>query len=353
MKDPLSLIKPLLADNEILEILVDSWQHVYVERRGVLEDVPSPFENEQQLLDLIQAIAEPMGRIANESNPILDLRLEDGSRVNVVIPPIALDGATMVIRKLNTRLITMEDLLKYESIGENMVTFLKACVEGRLNILVSGGTGSGKTTVMRIIAEWIPDDERIIILQNMEFQLKKPRMVRLETRPPNVEGKGEISMRDLVNNATHMRPDRILLVETLGAEAFDMLAAINTGHDGSMLSLHATSPRDALNRLETMASYASPGIPLLALREQIASAINLVLYQERLPDGRRKIIKISEVTGLQDGVVLTRDIFEFRRTGSKDGRILGVFAPTGVIPSFLPQLHQMGIDLPVNLFTPD
>ena len=346
-------VDDLLQDPQVSEIMIDGYQQVRVERDGQLEDVPSPFADQAALDAFANHLAETYGVPLNESNPLVDLRLPGGMRVNIVLPPIARQGPVITMRKAIRRSLTLEELISYGSISQGIADFLKICVQARLNILVAGGTGAGKTTILHLLGTWIPADERIVILQNdEEFSLPQPRAVILETRPANLEGQGEVSMTTLVRNATHMRPDRIVVVEVYGAEAFELLTALNMGHDGSMFSLHASSLRDALSRLEVMAGYANPALPLLTLREQIASAVNLVMYQERLPDGGRRIVKIAEVTGLQDGVVMTKDLFEFRRTGVQDGRIQGMFTATGAIPSFLSTLRQYGIDMPVSWFTP-
>ena len=353
MNEPLEMIVPFLSDPEIIEIMIDGWKRVYVERSGRLETVNSPFPNEAALYELISAILTPMGRKVDESNPIIDARLPDGSRVNVVIPPISLVGPVVTLRKMIKRDFSVEDLIGFGSFNQDIADFLKVCVTGRLNIAVAGGSGSGKTTILHLLARWIPEEERIMLLQNAEeFTLSQERLVVLETRPANLEGRGEISMQDLVRNAMRMRPDRIVLGEMRGSEALDMLAAINSGHDGSLFSMHAGSPRDALARMEVMASFGNPSIPIQSLREQIASGLDLIVYQERLADSVRRITKIVEVSGVQDGVILTKDIFEFRRRGMKEGKIEGFFSATGAVPYFVSNLRQLGIDLPVSLFTP-
>ena len=351
---PLAPLLPWLDDPSVSEILVDSYQKVYFEQEGQFKDIhPSPFNSEDELIQMIQALTAGVGRVADESHPLVDFRLPGSILVNVALPPISLTGVTMTIRKNMGGSLTLEDLLQFETWNLDIVDFLRYCVLGRLNILFSGGTGSGKTTVLNLICGLIPDDERIITIERAdELVIKKPRVVRLETRPPNLEGRGEITAQELVRNALRMRPDRIILGEAHGAEVLDMLQAINSGHDGAVLSIHANSPLDALARLEVMAGFGNPSAPLTLLREQIASAIDVIVYQERLGDGSRKILKISEVTGVIDSVITTQDIFEFRRTGKKDARVQGFFTATGTIPRFLSHLREYGIEMPISLFTP-
>ena len=350
---PLAPLYPWLNDPAVSEILVDGHEKVYIERKGKFEDLaPSPFNSEDELMQMIQTLAAGYGRFADESHPLVDLRLP-GLLVNIALPPIALTGPTMTIRKNTKGNLTIEDLLRLEAWSQDMVDFLRYCVLGRLNLLFSGGTGSGKTTVGNLISSLIPDDERIITIERAdELLINKPRVVRLETRPANLEGRGEITAQDLVRNAMRMRPDRIILGEATGAEVLDMLQAMNSGHDGSFLSLHANSPLDALTRLEVMAGFGNPAIPLVTLRDQIASAIDIVIYQERLADGSRKILKVVEVIGVSDNVVTTQDLFEFRRTGTKDGKVQGIFTATGNIPRFIHTLREAGIEIPISLFTP-
>jgi pilus assembly protein CpaF len=352
--DLFSLVKPLLLDPEVTEIMIDGYQKVYVEKRGVIQQIPSPFASQEQLLQLIDRVMWPMDLKVDESHPLLDARLPDGTRVNVVMPPVALNGPNVTMRKMTLGLLTAADLLRFGALSEAMLRFIRACVEGRLNILISGGTGSGKTTLLKVLAEMIPDDERMIILQSAdEIILDKPRLVKLETRPPNIEGKGEISMQDLVKNAQRMRPDRIITIEVRGGETLDLLQAMNTGHDGCIQSLHAANPLDALSRWELMVSYANPYLPLLTVRQQIATAIDIIIHQERLSDGSRKVMSIAEVTGFEEGVVKLQDIFYVRQTGMKERKVQGFFTATGIIPDCLTQLEDAGIEIPVSLFTPD
>ena len=351
-RNPLDLIMPFLEDPRNTEILIDGHQHFQVVTSGKLTDVPSPFKTEAQLMELIRAIAEPMGRRADESNPILDLRLQDGSRVHAVIPPISLRGPAVTIRKAVSGSIAAKDLVEFGACSQEMLDFLEACVKARLNILVAGGTNSGKTTLLAIIANMIPNEERIVLLQREEFFLNKPRLVQLETRPANLEGRGEITMRQLVNSALNLMPERIVTQELTGPEALEVLQAQNSGHDGCLQSIHATSTFDALVRLEEMVSYANPSLPTLTVRSLIASAVDLIVYTERLRHGQRRVTKITEVTGLNDSVVTLRDIFEFRQLGVRNGQVEGDFPATGNIPNFTQRIQIMGIELPLSIFTP-
>lgn len=349
---PLDTIRPFLENPKNTDILINGHQHFQVVTDGRLTDVPSPFKTEAQLMELIQTIAEPLGKRADESHPILDLRLQDGSRVHVVIPPISLSGPTVTIRKATIGLMTSGELVEFGACSQEMVDFLEACVEARLNILVAGGTNSGKTTLLTIIAKMIPDEERIVLLQNDEILLNKPRLVQLETRPANLEGRGEITMRQLVNSAVNLHAERIVTQELTGAEALDILQAMNSGHDGCIQGIHATSTFDALVRLEEMVSYANPSLPTLSVRSLIASAVDVIVFAERLRSGQRRIMKIAEVTGLNDSVVTLRDIFEFRQLNAANGKIEGDFPATGNIPNFMHRMQDMGIELPLSIFTP-
>jgi pilus assembly protein CpaF len=347
-------LEPLLEDPEVVEILVDGPNHIYAERHGKLEDAPGQFRDAAHLMEVIHRIFEPLGRRVDESHPISDARLPDGSRVNVVIPPIALGGPTLTIRKFfREKPLTVEDLLGFGTWNAAMVTFLRACVQGRANVVISGGTGAGKTTLLNILAGMIPEDERLIVIETAaELLLRERRVARLETRPPNLEGRGEITLRDLAQNALRMRPDRIILGELHGAEALDLLQAMNTGHDGSFCTLHANNARDALARFEVMASSGNPSIPLVGLREQMASAINLIVHVERLMDGSRKVVRVSEVTGLDGSVIQLSDLFAFQQTGREGNRITGRHTATGKLPSFLSRLRDAGIVIPMDLFAP-
>lgn len=349
---PLDLIRPYLEDPKNTEILINGHQGFQVVNSGRLTDVPSPFETETQLVELINAIAEPMGRRADESEPILDLRLPDGSRVHVVMPPISLRGPVVTIRKAMIGRLTAGDLVGFGAVSQEQIDFLEACVRARLNILVAGGTNSGKTTLLKTIADMIPDEERIVLLQREEVLLKKPRLVQLETRPANLEGRGEITMRQLVGSAVNLFAERIVLQEVTGAETLDILQAMNSGFDGCIVGIHATSPFDALVRLEELVGYANPSLPALNVRNLIASAVDVIVFTERLRTGQRRVMKISEVTGVSETVVTLRDLFEFRQLGVTDGRVQGEFSATGNIPSFLHRVQEMGIELPLSIFTP-
>jgi pilus assembly protein CpaF len=316
--------------------------------------VPSPFTSELHLQEVIKTAVAAFGSSISPLKPLADLRLPDGSRMNVVLSPISVKGSLMTIRKFSAAPLTFADLLKFGSINQTMIDFLEACVKGRRNMVISGGTGSGKTTVMNMICDFIEDGERIITVENAcELRLRQSRVVSLESRAANAEGLGEVSMRDLVINALRMRPDRLLVGEVRGGEVIDVLQAMNTGYDGSMITIHANSPRDVLARLEAMATMSTLSIPLLTIRQQLSSAIDLITYQERLPEGSRKIIKISEVVGMRGDSIEVQDIFEFRRTGTENGRITGKFVATGYIPSFLRELHELGLSLPMSMFTPE
>jgi len=354
--NPLAPLEPWLNDPQVGEIMVDGHDNVYVERDGKLVDVPTPFRDDEHLLEAIAALLAPTGQKVDVSSPMVDAPLFDNrGRFNVVVPPISLVGPALIIRKFSHKPLTVEDLLRLGSWNEDMVELLRACVRARLNIVISGGTGSGKTTVLNLIAGMIPGDERIVTVENVgELQLPEGlrRVVRLVSRPPNMEGKGEVTIRDLVINSLRMRPDRIIVGEVRATEAIDLFQAMNTGHDGTMITVHASSPRDVLARLETMVLMANPSLPLLNVRQQMASAIDLITYQERLQDGRRKILKMTEVIGMQGDIVVLHDIFEFRQTGVKDGKVTGHYTATGYIPKFLDRIRASGVDLPLSLFTP-
>ena len=351
-KNALSLIEPLLADPQINEILIDNHEHVYVEKQGQLQDIPSPFESEAQVYALIEALTRPLGVTVNESRPFVELRLPDYSWVNIVIPPIALSGPSLTIRKISARRLTLEDLLTFNCLSQEMATFIRVCVEARCNILISGGTSSGKTTLLNIVARMIPLDERIVLLQQEEsLILEYPRLVRLETRSANIHGQGEVNLRELVGNALRMRPDRILVTDICGGEVSDLITAMNSGYDGTLAAMHSNGPRDTIDRLEMMASMGNPSLPLRALREQIASALNLIIHIERQKDGTRKVVQISEVTGIEDGVIVISDIFHFRQMGIAAGKITGAFTPTGIVPRFMPLIKDLtGIEL--DIFKP-
>ncbi len=347
-------LNEILEDPEVSEILIDGPYKIYVERRGKLVDVDAHYLNDTELYNVIQDIIAPLGQVLNESNPMVDSRFADGSRMTAVIRPISLIGPVVTIRKFRKEELTLDDLLRFECLTPDMATFIQACVQGRLNILISGGTGSGKTTVANIVAGMINPEERIITIEQVtELKLKGKRVIPLEARPPNVEGRGEVSVADLVHQALKMRPERIIVGELRGGEVLHLLGAMNTGHDGSMATLHANSPRDAIMRMEVMFAMAEPSIPVLSVREHIASAINLIIQQDRLADGRRKISMITEVTGMENGVVEMRDIFVYEQEGhNPDGTIRGSFKTTGVRPRFLSRLEQRKNPLPPEMFQP-
>jgi len=347
-------LEPLLHDPTVSDILVNTHRQVYVERFGKLELTNTLFKDDHHLTNIIDRIVSNVGRRVDESSPMVDARLKDGSRVNAIIPPLALDGPILSIRKFGVNKVTMEDLKKLETLTEPIARMCEAAVRSRLNILVSGGTGSGKTTLLNILSGFIPSTERIVTIEDAaELQLRQDHVVRLETRPNNLEGKGEVVQRDLVKNALRMRPDRIIVGEVRGGEALDMLQAMNTGHDGSLTTLHANSTRDALRRLETMILMAGSNLTERAMREQISSALNVIVQIARLSDGSRKVMKISEITGMEGDTISLQDIFIFEKMGVReDGKVLGGFRTTGLRPKFADQLEASGIDLPSNLFEP-
>ncbi|MDT7884596.1 MAG: CpaF family protein [Thermoflexus sp.] len=344
-------LEPLLRDDTITEIMVNGPKKVYIERNGKIERTNVVFEDDEHLMRIIERIVAPLGRRVDESMPYVDARLPDGSRVNIVIPPISLIGPVVTIRKFYRTPLTVEDLIRLGSATPEVMEFLKACVQAKINIVVSGGTGSGKTTLLNILSGFIPEGERIITIENAaELQLRQEHVVTLETRPPNIEGKGEITMRDLVINALRMRPDRIIVGECRGGEAFDMLQAMNTGHEGSMTTIHANSPRDALARLENMVLMAGTDLPHRAIREQIAMAIDLIVQTARMRDGSRKIVSLTEVQGLEGEVITTTELFKFEQYGMEGGKIVGRLVPTGIRPRFIDRLEEAGIRLPPSIF---
>ena len=348
-------LEPLLKDPTITDILVNGADRVFVERYGVLEPSAARFKDEKHLLRIIQKIVSAVGRRIDESSPMVDARLADDSRVNAVVPPLALDGSLLSIRKFARIPISMDRLIEIGSVPTQVSEVLRAVVGARRNVLISGGTGSGKTTLLNAMSAFIDDRERIVTIEDSaELQLQQQHIVRLETRPPNIEGKGEINQRDLVKNALRMRPDRIILGEVRAGEAFDMLQAMNTGHDGSMTTVHANSPRDALSRVEQMIGMSGVDVPPRSARAQISSAINVVVQVARLADGRRKLISLSELTGMEGEVITMQEIFRFRQTGvSSDGIVQGKFEATGIRPRFLDQVMAHGITLSADLFRPD
>jgi pilus assembly protein CpaF len=345
-------LEPLLSDPDISDILVNKYNQVYIEKFGKLQKVDMMFRDNNHLLQIIDRIVSKIGRRVDESSPYVDARLPDGSRVNAIIPPLCLDGPALSIRRFGVDPLKISDILAFGTLTQNMAKILEGCVKTKLNVLISGGTGTGKTTLLNILSAFIPHDERLITIEDSaELQLKQDHVVRLETRPPNIEGKGQVTQRDLVRNSLRMRPDRIIVGEVRGGEALDMLQAMNTGHDGSLSTIHANSARDALSRIETMVLMAGVDLPERAIREQIASAINLVIQLSRLTDGSRKIVNISEVTGMEGNTVVMQDIFVFKKKGVRpDGGVLGDFVPTGVRPWFMERFKISGFEVPEHLF---
>ncbi|MEW6066619.1 type II secretion system protein E [Desulforamulus profundi] len=347
-------ITPLLNDPNISEVMVNGPNQVYVERDGKLVLTGVKFRDNAHVLHIIEKIVAPIGRRIDESMPMVDARLPDGSRVNAIIPPLALNGPTVTIRKFSKDPYTVDDLIKFGTITPQMAQFLEACVKSRLNIVVSGGTGSGKTTTLNVLSSFIPADERIVTIEDAaELQLRQEHVITLESRPPNIEGKGAITIRDLVRNSLRMRPERIVVGEVRSGEALDMLQAMNTGHDGSLTTGHANAPRDMLSRLETMVLMAGMDLPVRAIREQISSAIDLIIQQNRFRDGSRRITHITEVQGMEGEVIILQDLFTFRQTGvDENGRIKGSFQSTGIRPKFIHRLESSGIKLPADIFSP-
>jgi pilus assembly protein CpaF len=348
-------LEPLLADKTISDILVNGYDKVYVERRGKLTKTDITFNDEQHLLNIIDRIVSAVGRRVDESSPMVDARLADGSRVNAIISPLALDGPSMSIRRFAVELLTIEDLIELGSFTPALAEVMNAVVKAELNILVSGGTGSGKTTLLNLLSDFIPSDERIVTIEDSaELQLQQPHVVRLETRPANIEGKGDVTARDLVKNSLRMRPDRIIIGEVRGEETLDMLQAMNTGHDGSLTTIHANTPRDALSRVENMIQMSGINFPAKSLRSQIASAIHLVIQVARLEDGRRKVISLQEINGMEGDIITMSELFTFNREGlDEDGMVMGELVPTGIVPGFHKELKRRGINLPVSLFGMD
>jgi len=344
-------LQPLLADSTLTEIMVNGANQIYVERDGKLEKTELEFESDEHLMRIIDRIVAPLGRRIDESSPYVDARLPDGSRVNAVIPPIALNGPTLTIRLFSKTPLTVENLINFGSITAEAIEFLKACVIARLNVVVSGGTGSGKTTLLNVLSGFIPENERIVTVENAaELQLRQEHVVTLESRPPNIEGKGAVTIQDLVVNCLRMRPDRIVVGECRSGEALDMLQAMNTGHDGSLTTAHSNSPRDTLARLETMVLMAGMELPVRAIREQIASAVDLIVHQERMRDGTRKVVNITEVQGMEGDVIVMQDVFTFQQTGIEGGKVIGRLRPTGIRPKFIDRIEQANIHLPPTIF---
>ena len=344
-------LQPLIEDKNITEIMVNGHKNVYVERNGKIQRVPISFESNEHVMRIIDRIVAPLGRRVDEQSPYVDARLPDGSRVNAVIPPISLVGPALTIRMFSKDPITVEQLIKYGSLTAESVQFLQACVQGNLNIVISGGTGSGKTTLLNVLSSFIPSDQRIVTIENAaELQLRQEHVVTLETRPPNIEGTGEITAQQLVVNSLRMRPDRIIVGEIRSGEALDMLQAMNTGHEGSMTTAHANSPRDVISRIETMTLMAGYELPIRAIREQISSAIDLIVHVDRLRDGSRRIVNITEIVGMEGDVVTLTDIFQFDQSGYEDNKIVGQLRSTGLRPSFMKKIEAAGIHLPPSIF---
>ena len=345
-------LEPLLADATVSDILVNGFNTIYVERRGRLERTNLRFADHSHLMNTIDRIVSAVGRRVDESSPMVDARLKDGSRVNAIIPPLALDGAMLSIRRFAVERLTIENLIELKTATEAVGKVLSAAVEGRLNVLVSGGTGAGKTTLLNILSCFIPGSERILTIEDSaELQLQQPHVVRLETRPPNVEGKGEITARDLVRNGLRMRPERIIVGEVRGGEALDMLQAMNTGHDGSLTTIHANTPRDALARVENMVSMTGIKFPIQALRSQRASAIDLVVQVARLEDGKRKIVSVQEINGMEGDIITMSELFTFEREGlDEGGNVIGELRSTGIVPAFHRELRRKGIEIPIEVF---
>ncbi|HSW52351.1 MAG TPA: CpaF family protein [Sulfuricaulis sp.] len=348
-------LEPLMADATVSDILVNGFDSVYVERRGRIERTEVRFRDNAHLMNIIDRIVSRVGRRIDESSPMVDARLRDGSRVNAIIPPLAIDGPSLSIRRFAVERLGMDDLIGLGSLTAPIAEVLAAVVRGKLNVLISGGTGSGKTTLLNILSGFIPPAERIVSIEDSaELQLQQPHVVRLETRPSNIEHKGEVTQRDLVRNSLRMRPDRIIVGEVRAAEAFDMLQAMNTGHDGSLTTVHANTPRDALSRLENMITMAGLSLPIAAMRAQIASAIHVILQLERMEDGGRRVVSVQEIQGMEGDVVTTSEIFKFQRRGVDDkGKVLGDFMATGLVPRFHEHLRRRGIELDFALFNPD
>jgi pilus assembly protein CpaF len=344
-------LDPLLRDDTITEIMVNGPSHIYIERRGKIERVDRAFLSDEHVLRIIDRIVTPIGRRIDQSSPRVDARLPDGSRVNAIIPPLSLVGPVITIRKFSAKPFTVDDLIGFGTATPEMFDFLKACVEARLNVFVSGGTGSGKTTTLNVLSSFIPEDERIVTIEDAaELQLRQVHVVTLEARPSNLEGQGEITIRDLLRNALHMRPDRIVVGECRGGEALDMIQAMTVGQEGSLSTGHANSPPDMLRRLETMVLMAGVELPLRSIREQIASAVDLIVHTARLKDGSRKVVNITEVFGIEDDDILMQDVFVFQQTGLRDGRIEGLLKPTGIRPTFMGKFKSRGIQLPPGEF---
>jgi pilus assembly protein CpaF len=348
-------LESLMADASVADILVNGYRSVYVERHGKLEATDVRFRDNQHLMNIIDRIVSNVGRRIDESSPMVDARLADGSRVNVIIPPLALDGPILSIRRFAVERLGVDELVVNGSLTPTIADLLRGIVKSRLNVLISGGTGSGKTTLLNIVSSFISADERIVTIEDSaELQLQQPHVARLETRPSNIEGRGEVTQRDLVRNSLRMRPDRIVVGEVRGAEALDMLQAMNTGHDGSLTTIHANTPRDALSRVETMVTMAGLNLPIRATRAQIASAIDVVIQLERMEDGKRRLVSVQEVQGMEGDIITMAEIFKFQRRGiDAEGKVLGQFQATGIVPKFNEHLRQRGIELDFDIFNPN
>lgn len=347
-------LEPLLKDPDITEIMVNGHDKIYIERFGLIEETNVSFEDDAHLMRVIDRIVSPIGRRVDEASPMVDARLPSGYRVNATIPPLSLIGPVLTIRKFATKPFTVQDLIANGTLTVRLANFLKCCVQARVNIVNSGGTGTGKTTFLNVLSSFIPINERVITIEDTaELQLKQPHVVRLEKRPPNIEGRGEITIRQLVVNALRMRPDRIIVGECRSSEALDMLQAMNTGHDGSMTTVHSNGPRDALRRIETMVLMAGMELPLKAIREQVASSIELVVHLERLKDGSRKIVRVAEVQGMENDTIVMQDIFVFEQAGMKNGRVQGRLVPTGLRPQFLEKFTANNVEVPETVFEKD
>jgi pilus assembly protein CpaF len=348
-------LEPLLADGKVADILVNGSDQVYVEKNGKLQLTDVKFNNDDHLINIIDRIVSGVGRRIDESSPMVDARLKDGSRVNAIIPPLALDGPMMSIRRFGIDLLQMEDLIEFGALTEEVANVLHGIVKGELNVLISGGTGAGKTTMLNVLSGYISEDERIVTIEDSaELQLRQPHVVRLETRPPNIEGNGEVNQRELVRNSLRMRPDRIVIGEVRGPEALDMLQAMNTGHDGSLTTIHANTPRDALTRVENMVSMTGINFSSKVLREQIASAIDIVIQLSRHEDGRRRLVSLQEINGMEGEIITMSELFKFERSGvDEDGNVEGGLKPTGIVPGFHKTMVARGIDLPIEVFSPE
>lgn len=345
-------LQPLLEDNDITEVMVNGAKSVYFEKAGKINRAPITFESDEHVMRIIDRIVAPLGRRIDESSPYVDARLPDGSRVNAVIPPISLIGPCLTIRKFAKDPFTVEQLIDFGTLTPGAVLFMEAAVKARFNIIISGGTGSGKTTLLNVLSSFIPNDDRIITVENAaELQMRQDHVVTLESRPPNIEGRGEVTIRQLVINTLRMRPDRIIVGEIRGEESLDMLQAMNTGHDGSLTTAHSNAPRDTLARVETMALMAGMDLPVRAIREQIASAIDLIIHQSRMQDGTRKVVSITEVVGMEGDVITMQDIFRFEQTAIEDGKVLGELIPTGLRPKYMDKIEAYGIHLPPSIFS--